>query len=522
MENARGDTAPVVLATLEHMTGPSRGSVSWLDTSAVDVTVTPDRLVRVTETRAGEAGPELVARLHRAGDSYEIEVPEDRMIWVNGTRVTARRLEHCDMIEFGAAGPLSRFRIYGARSPYRKTIADIMSDCVDYLRVSRQPLANRVYRASGGVLRQLTWETTILFRVGVLVVLVVLASLAYHQYRLNIRIQESIESGAARLDSVAAALTRARDDALRPSDLAALRDEIGQRVISNAERLEALEQRSKAAARVIAQSMASVVFLQGTYGFREPSSGRMLRHVVGPAGIPLISPRGQPLLTLEGDGPVAELQFTGTAVIVGAGGALVTNRHVALPWESDAGAAALANEQLEPVMTKFISYLPGRAEAIAVELLLASEAADLAVLKGAKSFGEVAGLKLADSLPAAGDEVIVMGYPTGMRSMLAQSGAAFIEELQAAANTGFWSVAARLAEEGYISPLASRGIVGHAAAETIVYDAETTHGGSGGPVLDMNGEVVAINAAILPEYGGSNLGVPAAKVRALLDQAGLR
>ncbi len=38
----------------------------------------------------------------------------------------------------------------------------------------------------------------------------------------------------------------------------------------------------------------------------------------------------------------------------------------------------------------------------------------------------------------------------------------------------------------------------------------------------MNGNVVAVNAAILPEYGGSNLGVPAAKLRALLDEAGLR
>ncbi|HUS98525.1 MAG TPA: hypothetical protein VMX97_17505, partial [Hyphomicrobiaceae bacterium] len=54
--------------------------------------------------------------------------------------------------------------------------------------------------------------------------------------------------------------------------------------------------------------------------------------------------------------------------------------------------------------------------------------------------------------------------------------------------------------------------------ETVVYDAETTHGGSGGPVLDMNGSVVAINSAILPEYGGSNLGVPVSKLRQLMAE----
>ncbi len=80
----------------------------------------------------------------------------------------------------------------------------------------------------------------------------------------------------------------------------------------------------------------------------------------------------------------------------------------------------------------------------------------------------------------------------------------------------------RLAEKGHIAPLASRGIVSQATPVTIVYDAETTHGGSGGPVLDIDGSVVAVNAAILPEYGGSNLGVPVAKVRTLLEDAGLR
>ena len=53
--------------------------------------------------------------------------------------------------------------------------------------------------------------------------------------------------------------------------------------------------------------------------------------------------------------------------------------------------------------------------------------------------------------------------------------------------------------------------------ELVVYDAETTHGGSGGPVLDLEGRVVAVNAAILTEFGGSNMGVPAIQAAALLQ-----
>jgi S1-C subfamily serine protease len=227
-------------------------------------------------------------------------------------------------------------------------------------------------------------------------------------------------------------------------------------------------------------------------------------------------------LSLEGDGPVAERQFTGTGFAVGDGGVLVTNRHVALPWENDSNVEALAGQDLEPVMIKFVVYLPGKPSAGQVELLRASEDADLAVLLRKDEAERPPSLSLAGAPPEPGDEVIVMGYPTGLRSMLAQSGDAFIAEIQKTNDTGFWSVAARLAEGGHIAPLASRGIVGQVTQATIVYDAETTHGGSGGPVLDINGSVVAVNAAILPEYGGSNLGVPVARVRALLADAGFR
>jgi len=114
-----------------------------------------------------------------------------------------------------------------------------------------------------------------------------------------------------------------------------------------------------------------------------------------------------------------------------------------------------------------------------------------------------------------------MGYPTGLRSMLAQTGDAFLAELQADENLDFWAVAERLSQSEFIRPLASRGIVGQLTTATVVYDADTTHGGSGGPVLDINGDTVAVNTAIIPEYGGSNFGVPIEHARRLLAEADL-
>ena len=42
----------------------------------------------------------------------------------------------------------------------------------------------------------------------------------------------------------------------------------------------------------------------------------------------------------------------------------------------------------------------------------------------------------------------------------------------------------------------------------IIYDAPTAIGGSGAPVINLNGEVVAINTALMKEFAGTNFGIP--------------
>ena len=509
------------VAAVEYLTGPSRGKVTWLSGPAFDISVRPDRLVSVAEVRPGEPSDAPLARLRRTKDGYRIEALKDRPVWVNGARVTARQLQHSDMIEFGETGPLSRFCLLREDQPIRTSAGAILSDALAYLRVSRQPLAHRVVWAQREALRRLARQTTILFRVSMLIAIVVLATVAYQQSRLNVLLQQRIESGENQLDSFARALVRAREEALTPNDLESLRRDLGRQLLSDEDRLAALEQRSGAVGRVIIESLSSVGFLQSAYGFREPSSGRMLRRAIDEAGRLRLSAWGEPMLTLDGDGPVAERQVVGTAFAVGDEGLLVTNRHVALPWENDGVIPVFEGQELEPVMIRFIVYFPGSTAGDEIEVLRVSDEADVALLRRAGESPPLPGLRLAEASPAPGDEVIVMGYPTGLRSMLAQAGAAFVEQLQEAGETGFWTTAARLAEAGQIAPLASQGIVGQATQATIVYDAETTVGGSGGPVLDVSGAVVAVNSAVLPEYGGSNLGVPVTRVRALLANAAL-
>ncbi|OGU03684.1 MAG: hypothetical protein A2W29_05200 [Gemmatimonadetes bacterium RBG_16_66_8] len=284
------------------------------------------------------------------------------------------------------------------------------------------------------------------------------------------------------------------------------------------ERLQVLEARSGAAARVIRTAARSTVFLQGAYGFTDPQSHRPLRIVVDADGQPIRLPTGDPLVTLDEVGPELEVLFTGTAFVATRSGLLLTNRHVAAPWESDAAVQRVAAQGWRPVMRRFVGFLPGMRQAVTVELVVASDNADLAVLRSTPPLAAEP-LALDPQVPEAGAEIIALGYPLGLRALMARADARLVNELRNQPDLDFWGAARRLAQASAVAPLATRGIVGQVTGQAIVYDAETTQGGSGGPVLSMLGEVVAVSSAILPEFGGSNLGVPAARARELLRRA---
>ncbi len=509
-------------ASLEHLTGHSRGTITWLTGDETTVVVGRNAMLRLAPNRTDAPDASVIAILRRKGDTYEIEAAADEPLWINGTSQTARLLAHNDLIEFGERGPVSRFCLYHERDVVHRSLVDVIRDAIGYLRVSRQPMHRRLFRALGQIATRLTLQTSILFRIGVILSLAALAVFVYQQRRVSQLLQTEIERSTVQLESFARSLDRTRNETITPADLEALRLELNPSVSSHEERLNALERRWSAAPRIIARASPSVMFLQGGYGFRETATGRMLRHIVTSDGRPMMTPYGTPLLSLEGEGPVVERQFSGTGFVMEGTRMLITNRHVALAWEKDVEKESLKSRGLEPVLLRFHGYLPGRAEALELELVRASDTADLALVRpkqdGALPSG--LGLSLAQANPQQGDEVLILGYPTGLRSMLVQAGEAFVKSLQDGGISGFWAIAEALAKENRIRPLASRGIVSQAGGESVVYDAETTSGGSGGPVLNSRGRVLAVNSAIIPSFGGSNIGVPYTHVRALLDADG--
>jgi len=53
--------------------------------------------------------------------------------------------------------------------------------------------------------------------------------------------------------------------------------------------------------------------------------------------------------------------------------------------------------------------------------------------------------------------------------------------------------------------------------DKIVYDAQTTSGGSGGPLFNNEGKVIGINFAMVREFGGSNFAIPVGYGKSLLN-----
>jgi S1-C subfamily serine protease len=364
--------------------------------------------------------------------------------------------------------------------------------------------------------KQVATQTAPTFRVGVLTVLILLVFGTVVLARRSAELEQRLTDELTRVGGIAELLERTRTQVLTSEDLGDLFAELQSGVSTARDRLDALEERTGAEARVIRTASRSTVFVQASYGFVQPGTGRPLRLVMGPGGRPVRNSVGEPAIGVEGNGPPLEILLTGTAFVVSPDGLALTNRHVANPWDFDPAGRAMVARGFEGRMTRFVGYLPGVAGRFELELVSVSDDADLAILCCVIN-GEGDFLPLAEGPPEPGEAVLVMGFPLGIRALMARTNPEFVEGLGEAGVTDFWEVAARLSRAGHVTPLASRGIVGQVTSQNVVYDAETTSGGSGGPVLGLDGRVVAINAAILPEFGGSNLGVPSARARELLS-----
>ena len=275
-------------------------------------------------------------------------------------------------------------------------------------------------------------------------------------------------------------------------------------------RLKRVETESDAAEGVIRADAPSVCLLHVSISFLDQSTRRPLRYgAINPDGQPLTDSDGNVVFTLEGRAPEVRQDFFGTGFIVGKDQVL-TNHHVAQPWWKNDDLSDTAKHGLQPTIAEMTAYFPGAPTGVPMSISEISDEADLAVLRGDISTLKRPILKTDGSKEAAvsGQPLISLGYATGISAILARAGEDAVKDIVKESDGNATRIVDELQKRQLIRPLVTQGHIGDILPDKIVYDAQTTHGGSGGPLINRDGEVIGVTFAVLSGFGGSNFGVP--------------
>ena len=171
------------------------------------------------------------------------------------------------------------------------------------------------------------------------------------------------------------------------------------------------------------------------------------------------------------------IQWSGSGFFVTPDGYFLTNRHVAT-GEPD-GA-------IDPNLTFRVRMDDGTEQT--AKLIAVGDNADVALMK-VDAPSPVSFLKLADTNPNQGADAMVLGYPaTGFDEMIMQISVGKVKSVNTTDKWHVW------------------------------YDLNTTHGNSGGPVIDKYGRVISILTAGRQAYNTTYvLGVGADQMKVFVD-----
>lgn len=198
----------------------------------------------------------------------------------------------------------------------------------------------------------------------------------------------------------------------------------------------------------------------------------------------------------------------------------MTNHHVVEPWWNNGEMSSLLEQGLEPVVVEMSAYFPGSPRALRVVTEKISSEADLAVVQG--ELGdlkrEVITLDSHKSASVSGQPVVLMGYATGIDAILARTDESALRRIVASSNGSPAAILAELARRNLIRPIITQGHIGDVVPDKIIYDAQTTSGGSGGPLFNRGGKVIGVNYAALRGFGGSNFAIPIRFAERLLSR----
>jgi S1-C subfamily serine protease len=272
-----------------------------------------------------------------------------------------------------------------------------------------------------------------------------------------------------------------------------------------------------------------VCLIVGSYTFVERGSGRVLRYETADRiGDMPVDKDGNLQASVDGVGAPVRIDYTGTGFVVD-DGVIATNKHVVQDWMTDQMAQIILQQGvgLTPKLDALEAFFPSRGAPFELKVAAVSPRYDIALCRFDKAGASLPKFPLsnADASSIIGEPVVLLGYPTGVDGLLQRIDENERREILKTRGSSAVEVAAGLASRGLIRPLTTTGTISDALPGRIVHSAQTTEGGSGSPIFDRDGRVIAINSAILAtidgnqSFGGSNFGVPIKAASELLEMA---
>jgi serine protease Do len=276
-------------------------------------------------------------------------------------------------------------------------------------------------------------------------------------------------------------------------------------------RLKRIEQLGDSAQNVIRMDVDSICLLHVSVAFRNQQTGQRLHYAgLNQQGEPLQDSDGNPVLTLEGNGPEVKVDVFGTGFPAGEAGRIVTNRHVAQPWWDNDELSQLTSQGFTPEISSIHAYFPNDPRAFNAEIQEISKDADLATMRiNMKDLNRpVLTIDPGKTAAVTGEPIVLMGYATGLAAILARTDEDTAQSIMSHSGSDVSQVLDELARRNLIHPLITQGHIGDILPDKIVFDAQTTSGGSGGPLFNKDGKVIGVTFAVLKGFGGSNFGIP--------------
>jgi serine protease Do len=492
------------------LSGALRGQEESLDRLPATLGSDPEADVIV----AGSA-PRHAVVFQRDGDVVLADAGSHLGTWFLGTEVREVVIRDGDVVELGLDGPTLRFH---KRSETLQPAAAQISPTMISRLVNRTSLA---FRTAMGVIAfcatlVLAWSSWQSYRLHreMLVLKQAMARAEETRRTFEARVEEERKRADVERDRLEKRLEeyRGREEALRDQladaasgEVSTLVEELG----TTRERINTLESERAAGETIIRQYGGGVCLIHGAYAFYS-SDGSPLRRHLEDGGRASRDDDGSLTLSTEGDGPIHTIDYYGTGFLVDRRGSVLTNRHLAEPWYGDDEAGKLQREGFHPRLLRLRGFFPNQKEAFDLRFVRRAEHVDLAMLKTDLKGRTIPVLPLDRTRAGAvpGQPVVVVGYPAGLEALMAKAESATVRQLIEAYGTSGERVTEALSARGLIRPSTTQGHIGDVTQSDIVFDAPTTQGGSGGPVFNKRGVVIAVEYAVLSQFGGNSFGIP--------------